>query len=65
MRLTQEEGVEGMQGKGIASQAFVPGSSALRNPPAMNEALVRFLGREDLLEKGSVTHSNIPAWRIS
>ena len=26
--------------------------------------LVRFLGQEDLLEKGMATHSSILAWRI-
>ena len=30
----------------------------------MQETLVRFLGREDPLEKGIATHSNILAWRI-
>ena len=35
------------------------------NPPAMQETSVPFLGREDLLEKGYATHSNIlgfPVW---
>ena len=31
----------------------------VKNPPAMQETLVRFLGREDLLEKGQATHSSI------
>ena len=31
----------------------------VKNPPAMQETLVRFLGWEDLLEKGSATHSSI------
>ena len=35
-----------------------------KNPPAMQETLVRFLGWEDPLEKGVVTHSSILAWRI-
>ena len=37
----------------------------VKNPPAMQETLVRFLGREDLLEKGKATHSSIlglPLW---
>ena len=34
------------------------------NLPAMQETLVRFLGREDPLEKGQVNHSSILAWRI-
>ena len=31
----------------------------VKNPPAMQEPPVRFLGQEDPLEKGSVTHSSI------
>ena len=30
----------------------------------MQEAWVRFLGREDPLEKEMATHSSIPAWKI-
>ena len=30
----------------------------------MQETLVEFLGREDLLEKAKATHSSILAWRI-
>ena len=37
----------------------------VKNPPAMWETWVRFLGWEDLLEKGMTTHSSILAWRIS
>ena len=36
----------------------------LKNPPAMQETLVRFLGLEDPLEKGKTTNSSILAWRI-
>ena len=36
----------------------------VKNPPAMQETLVQFLGREDPLEKGQATHSSILAWRI-
>ena len=36
----------------------------VKNPPALQETPVRFLGREDPLEKGIATHSNILAWRI-
>ena len=36
----------------------------LKNPPAMQETLVRFLGWEDPLEKGKATHSSILAWRV-
>ena len=38
-------------------------SQLVKNPPAMQETWVRFLGREDPLEKGTATHSSIPAWR--
>ena len=37
----------------------------VKNPPIMQETTVRFLGWEDLLEKGWVTHSSIlglPLW---
>ena len=37
----------------------------VKNPPAMPETLVRFLGWEDPLEKGKATHFSILAWRIS
>ena len=36
----------------------------VKNPPAMQETLVQFLGQEDPLEKGMATHSSILAWRI-
>ena len=36
----------------------------VKNPPAMQETLVRSLGWEDPLEKGKATHSSILAWRI-
>ena len=36
----------------------------VKNPPAMRETWVRFLGWEDPLEKGMATHSSILAWRI-
>ena len=35
-----------------------------KNPAAMQEILVRFLGWEDPLEKGTATNSSILAWRI-
>ena len=35
-----------------------------KNPPAMQKAWVRLLGREDPLEKEMVTLSSILAWRI-
>ena len=36
----------------------------VKNLPAMQEALVQFLGWEDPLWKGMATHSSILAWRI-
>ena len=36
----------------------------VKNLSAMQEAWVRFLGREDPLEKGMATHSGIFVWRI-
>ena len=32
---------------------------SVKNPPAMQEIPVRFLGQEDPLEKGWATHSSI------
>ena len=39
-------------------------AQTVKNPPAMQEAQVLSLGREDPPEKGMTTHSNILAWRI-
>ena len=39
-------------------------TQSVKNPPAMQETLVRFLCWEDLLQKGKATHSSILAWRI-
>ena len=36
----------------------------VKNLPAIQETPVRFLGWEDLMEKGKATHSSILAWRI-
>ena len=36
----------------------------VKNPSAMQETLVLFLGWEDTLEKGKTTHSSILAWKI-
>ena len=36
----------------------------VKNPPAIQETWVQFLGWEDPLEKGKATHSRILAWRI-
>ena len=39
----------------------------VKNLPAMQETLVRFLGQEDPLEKGKATHSSILElpWELS
>ena len=37
----------------------------VKNLPIMQETLVRSLGLEDPLQKGTVTHSSILAWRIT
>jgi len=39
-------------------------AQTVKNLPAMWETCVRYLGREDLLEKGRAAHSTIIAWRI-
>ena len=39
-------------------------AQSVKNLPAMQETQVRFLGREDPLEKEMATHSSILAWRI-
>ena len=41
-----------------------PGSSGIKNPPAMQEIQVNSLVWEDPLEEGMATHSSILAWRI-
>ena len=37
------------------------GAQVVKNPPAVQETLVRFLGQEDPLVKGMATHSSILA----
>ena len=39
-------------------------SQMVKNPPAMQETWVLFLGWEDPLEEGMATHSRILTWRI-
>ena len=41
-----------------------PSGSEVKNLPAMQETLVRSLGLEDPLEKGTATRSSILAWRV-
>ena len=40
------------------------GVQRVKNPPAVRETWIRFLGWEDPLEEGMATHSSILAWRI-
>jgi len=37
----------------------------IKNPPAMQETRIQFLGQEDPLEKEMATHSSILAWKES
>ena len=39
-------------------------AQVVKNPPAMQETPVQFLGWEDPLEEGMATHSSILVWRI-
>ena len=41
-----------------------PGSSVVKNLPAMQETQVWFLGQEDPFEKERTTHSSILSWQI-
>ena len=41
-----------------------PGAQSVKNLPAIQEALVRSLSQEDLLEKEMATHSSILVWEI-
>ena len=45
-----------LAGKGIRKAvhfgSHYPGGAVVKNPPAIQETLVQFLGREDPLEKG-------------
>ena len=36
----------------------------LKNPPAMQETPVRFLGQGEPLEKGKAAHCSVLAWRV-
>ena len=36
----------------------------VKNPPAMQETWVQFLGQKDPPEKGMATHSTILTWKI-
>ena len=41
-----------------------PVGQLIKNPLAMQETQVQFLGQEDPLEKEVATHSSIVAWKI-
>ena len=41
-----------------------PGGSAVKKPLVMQETQIRSLSQEYPLEKGTITHSSILAWRI-
>ena len=43
----------------IAFPHPLPLAHLVKNPPAMQETLVQFLGQEDPLEKGKATYSSI------
>ena len=51
------------EGQGERVRALLV-AETVKNPPAIQETLVQFLGQEDLLEKRMFTHSSILAWRI-
>ena len=65
--ITASELVRGVVPK-LLGNIFSYGASLIaqlvKNLPAMQQTWVRFLGREDPLEKEMVTHSSIVAWRI-
>ena len=39
-------------------------AQVIKNPPAMHEIWIRYLGQEDPLEKEMAIHSSILVWRI-
>ena len=41
-----------------------PIAQLVKNPPAMQETWIRFLGQENPQKKEMATHSNILAWEI-
>ena len=45
-------------------QIASPIAQLVKNPPAMQETPIQFLGWKDLLEKAKAAHSSILAWRI-
>ena len=61
-------GLERVTGEGIGYPLQYSWASLVvqlvKNLPAMPETWVRFLGLEDPLKKGKVTHSSILAWEF-
>ena len=57
-----------ISGAGKTGQLLLKGASlvaqTVKDPPAMWETWVQFLGGEDPLEKGMATHSRILVWGI-
>ena len=41
-----------------------PGSTVIKNLPAMQETQVQSVGQEDPLDEEMATHSSLLAWRI-
>ena len=50
--------------KKVIGKKCLPGGSAVKKPPAVQETWVWSLGQEDLLEEEIATHSSILAWII-
>ena len=46
------------------SESGFPDRSGVKNPPAMPETWVQYLGQEDPLEEEMATHPSILAWEI-
>ena len=40
-------------------------AQCIKNPPAMQETWIQYLGWEDSLEEEMATHSSLLAWKIS
>ena len=61
-------GLERSTGEGIGNLLQYSWASLvtqlIKNPPALCQTWVRFLGCVDPLEEGNATHSSILAWRI-
>ena len=55
----QHRGSVAISGIYIRLQRASLTAQLVKNPPAMQETLVRFLGREDPLEKGQATYSSV------